>query len=612
MASHDVEFRVLGPLEVASGGELLALGGAKQRAVLAVLLLRAGEVVPLERLIDEVWGNDPPPSAAHTLESYVSRLRQLLNGLGPILSRRGPGYAIDLHGAQLDALAFVELQESAALASALDEHASVLECASSALAMWRGPALADVALASAGRAEAERFEELRLRTYEMRFDAELALGHHELAVGELQALVAQNPYRERFVAQFMLALYRSGRHAEALAAYEMTRRHLDDDLGLQPSADLQQLSGRIVRQDPLLRRAVPSATAPTRSPATLTRRPAAVLLAAAAIVGSALVLTTSGGAAVPDRVAPTAQRLTLVLPESPTPGVAASGVSVAVDNGGILYDLETQVAYVDPRVPEPGVDSVAARIRNGGVGLVVALGHGPDARALARVVRSLPETRFLFVDTSLSELSLEGVRNAVAVRFAEEDVLLLGGYLSGLMRTLSGSRGRVDKVSIVAGVADRDSERLVAGFKRGLHEANPEVHVRVDYSHELEDPRACERLANRQIDRGSDVVVAIAGRCGLGAIEVARIRGVWSIGAEEDGVLLRPHILMSTRKEWTSASLFAIESLVEGSLPMGRDTVLGLEDDYSVKVDFGVVPSEIASAVIYRCSRISASRHKDL
>ena len=252
MANDGVEFRVLGPLEVASGGERLALGGAKQRAVLAVLLLRAGEVVPLERLIDEVWGNDPPPSAAHTLESYVSRLRQLLNGLGPILSRRGAGYAIDLHGAQLDALAFVELQESAALASAMDEPANVLEWASAALAMWRGPALADVALASAGRAEAERLEELRLRTYELRFDAELALGYQEQAIGELQALVAQNPYRERFVAQLMLALYRSGRHAEALDAYERTRRRLDDDLGLQPSADLQQLSGRIVRQDPLL------------------------------------------------------------------------------------------------------------------------------------------------------------------------------------------------------------------------------------------------------------------------------------------------------------------------------------------------------------------------
>ncbi len=316
MASHEVEFRVLGPLEVACGGECLALGGAKQRAVLAALLLRSGEVVPLERLIDEVWGENPPRSAAHTLESYVSRLRHLLNGLGPVLSRRGAGYAIDLHGAQVDALTFVGLHESAAVAAALDEHANVLEWTSAALVMWRGPALADVALASAGRAEAERLEELRLSTYELRFDAELALGHHERAIGELQALVAQNPYRERFVAQLMLALYRSGRHADALDAYERTRRRLDDDLGLQPSADLQQLSGRIVRQDPLLERPIANATVVTRSTVPTRRRPAAALVAAAAIVGSTLALAATGGAAVPDLVAPTSGRLTLVLPES--------------------------------------------------------------------------------------------------------------------------------------------------------------------------------------------------------------------------------------------------------------------------------------------------------
>ena len=381
MAGDNVEFRVLGPLEVVSGGERVALGGAKQRAVLAVLLLRAGEVVPLERLIDEVWGTDPPPSAAHTLESYVSRLRQLLTGLGPIISRRGAGYGIDLHGAQLDALAFVDLQESAELACALDEHGNVLELASAALALWRGPAFADVSLASAGRAEAERFEELRLRTYEMRFDAELAVGHHEPAIGELQALVAQNPYRERFVAQLMVALYRSGRHAEALDVYERTRRRLDDDLGLQPSADLQQLSGQIVRQDPELRRPVRSARVVTRSPGRRTQRPAALLVAAAAIVGSALLLTASGGAAVPEPMVTNDQRLTLVLPESSTLSLGARELSVAVEGGKYGYDLETQVVHIDPRRPQEGVESAAAGIRNGGVGLVVALGDGPAAQS---------------------------------------------------------------------------------------------------------------------------------------------------------------------------------------------------------------------------------------
>ena len=162
---NGIELRVLGPLELWCDGEPVAIGGAKQRAVLAVLVLREGEVVPVERLVDEVWGDEPPPSAARTIESYISRLRQLFNGRGPTLSRRGSGYVIDLRDAALDARSFLALQESAALAAAVDDHASVIELTEAALALWRGPALADVALASAGRAEAERLEELRLHTY---------------------------------------------------------------------------------------------------------------------------------------------------------------------------------------------------------------------------------------------------------------------------------------------------------------------------------------------------------------------------------------------------------------------------------------------------------------
>ena len=133
------------------------------------------------------------------------------------------------------------------------------------------------------------------------------------------------------------------------------------------------------------------------------------------------------------------------------------------------------------------------------------------------------------------------------------------------------------------------------------------------YSHELEDVTACERLANRQIDEGSDLVVALSGRCGLGAAEVAGIRGVFAVGAEEDGLPLRPHVLFATHKEWTAATLFAVDGLVGNTLPMGRDTVLGLEDDYAAGVYFGdYVPKEIASAVIHRCSVLRASRHRDV
>ena len=614
MTRNGIELRVLGPLEMWCDGEPVAIGGAKQRAVLAVLLLREGEVVPVERLVDEVWGAEPPPSAARTIESYVSRLRQLFNGHGPTLSRRGSGYVIDLFDAALDARVFLAEHESAALAAAVDDHKSVLERTEAALALWRGPALADVALASAGRAEADRLEELRLHTYELRFDSELPLGRHEEAIGELQRLVAQNPYRERFVAQLMLALYRSGRHAEALDVYEQTRRRLDEDLGLQPSADLQQLSGQIVRQDPALRRTSPPSTGHTRpSPVNERRRRATVLVAAGVAVISALALTASGGAAVPDRVTPSAEKLALVLPGSADRlSVAASGLSTAVATSKFDYTLETQTAFIDLGAPGPDVDAVVARIRKGGVGVVVTLGDGPASRALAGVVRSLPETRFVFMDASVRDLALDGVSNAAAIRFADEDVFYLAGYASGLVPTMDGSRQHVDTVSVVAGEPNSHTTRRIAELRDGLRATRPGVKVRVDYSRELEDVTACESLANRQIDDGSDVVVAIAGRCSLGALAVARIRGVWGVGAEEDGIKLTDHILWASFKEWTPATRYAIEKLRKGTLAMGQDTVLGLGEDYSVHFwGSNRIPERVFSALIEECSDLRVKRHTD-
>ena len=608
-----MSFHVLGPLEVRVAGEELAIGGAKQRAVLAVLLLRAGEVVSVERLVDEVWGDEPPPSAAHTLESYVSRLRQLFNGHGPRLVRRGAGYALDLADATLDTRDFVELQERASLAGAMDEHVEVVEVTAAALAMWRGPALADVALASAGRAEADRLEELRLRTYELRFDAELALARHEQAIGELQKLVAQNPYRERFVAQLMLALYRAGRHAEALDVYEQTRRRLDDDLGLQPSSDLQQLSGQVVRQDPALRR--PAPTGGTRkTPARVERGRAATVVAAGVAVAFALALTTSGGAAVPERVTPSPEKLALILPgPADSFSAPAEGLSTAVVSSELSSAPETQTAYIDPDAPGRDVEAIVARVRKGGVGVVVALGDGPAARALARIVRGMPETRFVFIDASVQELSLEGVPNAAAIRFSDEDALYLGGYLSGLVPTMDESKRRVDAVSVVAGEPTRETARLIAGFERGLRTTRPGVNVRVDYSRELEDVTACENLANRQIDAGSDVVVALAGQCSRGALAVARFRNVWGVGAQEDGINLGDGVLMAVLKDWSRATLFAIERLQQGALAMGRDTVLGIEDDYILGFEFSYrTPERAMSAIMGQCGEIRASRHRDL
>jgi DNA-binding SARP family transcriptional activator/basic membrane lipoprotein Med (substrate-binding protein (PBP1-ABC) superfamily) len=610
-----LELRVLGPLEALRDGVGVPLGGAKQRALLAVLLLRAGNVVPVERLIDDVWGHSPPPSAAHSLEAYVSRLRQLFAGGGLSLVRRGAGYCLELEGALLDAWTFERLANDVADAEAAGDRELVAGLAAAALALWRGPALADVALTSSGRLEAERLEERRLRLLEQRFDAELSLGRDEELVGELQVLVGQNPYRERFVGQLMLALYRSGRQADALEAYEKTRVALDEDLGLQPSAELQQLSGRIVRQDPELRRPAPAGGDTSRRPAVRAKaRRVAGLVLVGATTAAAMAFTAQGSAPRPARQPPAPDRVALVLPQSPGAlSPAAKRLSLGVRNAAILYELHTRTFFMGRRGTREDAGRTAERIQRSGSGVAVVLGDDAAARALAQHVRRLRATRFVFVDASLTELSLESAPNAVAVRFADDETSHLVGYMSGLVERKDDASRRVDAVSVVAGTPTAHTRRQVAAFTRGVRKTAPDVDVRVDYAGELVDPTPCERLANRQIDDGADVVFAVAGRCGLGALAVARSRNVWGIGTDDDGVSSGADVLAVTYKEWERVTIEALEALAADRLPMGRDLVRGLDDDYAVGLYMSsALPAAVQSAVIDRCSEIRRHAGSDV
>jgi DNA-binding SARP family transcriptional activator/basic membrane lipoprotein Med (substrate-binding protein (PBP1-ABC) superfamily) len=609
MAPH-LEIGLLGPLEVRYDGEDVALGGAKQRALLAILLLRAGTVVTIERLIDDVWGDNPPPSAAHSLEAYVSRLRQLLGSRGLSLTRRGAGYCLELEDAVvLDVRRFEPLAADVSLAAAIGDHRRVSELAAEALALWRGPALADVALASPGRADAERLEELRLRLLEQRFDAELALGRHEQLLVELQVLVGQNPYRERFVGQLMLALYRSGRQADALEAYERTRVALDDDLGLQPSAELRQLSGQIVRQEPALRRPpVVHDHGPIRAAVESRARRVGSLVLVGAATAAAVALTAEGSAPTVLHPPPAPDRVAIVLPQTgATLDRAAANLSSGMRGARALFELKTETFVVDSRRPAAARVRVARQVAASGAGLVVVLGDGPVAQALVPDVRARPDLRFLFMDASLRELGLVGAPNAAAVRFSDEEATHLVGYMSGLSERRGESSAPVDTVSVVAGQPTPDTRRLVAAFVGGVRHANRDVAVRIDYSGEVDDPTACERIANRHIDAGADVVFAVAGRCGLGALAVARYRGVWGVGSEDDGVTESQALLASTYKEWGQATRRAFTALADGSLEMGRDVVLGLDDEYAVGVWLTTEqPVSVQSAVIDRCSEIRA------
>src|SRR5919202_4327930 len=241
-----MEFRILGPLEVCEQNCQIELGGGKQRALLGVLLLHVNESVSYERLVDELWGVQPPARAYKLVQGYVSGLRKVL---GPTrLVTRPPGYLARVEVSELDALEFDRL---VAEARAAREPQLIADRLREALALWRGEsALADLRLEGLAAREAERLNELRLAALLERIEADLALGRHAELVGELEAIVAEHPLQERLRGRLMLALYGSGRQAEALEVYRETRTLLAEELGLEPSQELQRLERLLPPPDP--------------------------------------------------------------------------------------------------------------------------------------------------------------------------------------------------------------------------------------------------------------------------------------------------------------------------------------------------------------------------
>ena len=246
-----MEFRILGPLQVYDGDTEVPLGSPMERTLLAVLLLHGGDVVSRERLIDSLWRESPPQTAAKALNVHVSRLRKTLarNGHDPIATR-APGYQLGVDPEQVDAARFERLVAEARAQAAAGDAESASRLLREALALWRGPALSGIDLAPASSAEIARLEELRVAAQMERIDCELALGQHEQLICELEALVREHPLYERLHGQYMLALYRSGRQADALAAYQDARRRLMDELGIEPGEDLRRLQQEILNQDP--------------------------------------------------------------------------------------------------------------------------------------------------------------------------------------------------------------------------------------------------------------------------------------------------------------------------------------------------------------------------
>lgn len=263
-----MEFRILGPLEVVHNGKLLALRGAKQRAVVGLLALNSPRPVSSDRLVDELWGEDPPQSALHAIQVYISEIRTALRagtGSDAAVRTSSSGYVLDVAEANIDARRFERLVSDALKAAAREPRRArgVLE---EALALWRGPVLADVENVTETRLESERLDEVRLVATECLLAIRLDSGEHTELVGTLKNLVAQHPLREKLSRQLMLALYRGGRQSEALAAYQNARVALDE-LGLVPSRELRDLEQAILRQDESLDAARPLADAGWVNPA---------------------------------------------------------------------------------------------------------------------------------------------------------------------------------------------------------------------------------------------------------------------------------------------------------------------------------------------------------
>src|SRR5262249_27928361 len=306
-----IEYRLLGPVEVGLNGHVLDIGGHKQRALLAILLLSANVPVPRDVLVDRLWGEHPPVGAQHTLEVYVSRLRKTLEPMagGPVVVTRPGAYLLRTPDDWVDIRRFEQLAAQGRSALAEDAPDRAAADLREALALWRGAPLSDLSQELFVQAEIARLEELRASAIENRIDADLALGRHADLVGELQGLVEAHPFRERLYEQLMIALYRCGRQAEALTIYRAARRTFVEELGIEPSPSLRRVERAVLDHDASLQPTAPAAlVAPMASTgsqlplASASRRQVRLIAAIALSLAILLTFFVTGSASRPASV----------------------------------------------------------------------------------------------------------------------------------------------------------------------------------------------------------------------------------------------------------------------------------------------------------------------
>jgi YVTN family beta-propeller protein len=463
-----MEFRVLGPLEVSDNGHELAIGSGRPLALVALLLVNRNTVVPTERIVDELWEGSPPPTAAKIVRNSVSLLRK---ELGDRLVTRSPGYLLRVDPGELDA---------DRLERAVEDGRP--EALAGALALWRGAPLAEVAYHDFARAEVERLEELHLTAIEARIDAELAQGRHARLVPELEALVRAHPLRERLREQLMLALYRSGRQADALEAYRDARRTLDQELGLEPGPGLQELERKILNHDPTLNAPAGGSQHRRRRRGGLLIAAGAAALLAGAVAAGVIELTSGAGAKTLARVAPNSvgvidpksNRIVGQIPVGATPTqLALTDDSLWVVNSG-----DSSVSRIDPgrRVV---VRTIAGPGDLGGIGADGAGAWVTYVRARAGWAHSGGAA---FIDARYND-----VKQAVPLNQLFDGTFAVGeGGVwwsgDGFVSRIDPSTGKVIKVTRISpvGAAGFEAESGIALGEGGLWAIGSADIVRVD------------------------------------------------------------------------------------------------------------------------------------
>ena len=459
-----MEFRILGSFEVCDdSGRGVKLPAGRERALLAVLLLRRGEVVSTDALVDALWGEAPPSTATKALQGYVSHLRRLLDEAdrGRALETQPPGYFLRVDADRVDAFRF-EALAARGWRELESEPVTALATFEEALALWRGPALSEFAFAEFAQPEIRRLEELRLETVEGRIEAILRLGRHGAVVAELGTLVEAHPLRERLRGQLMLALYRSGRQAEALDVYREGRTLLSDQLGLEPGTDLQRLERAILEQDPALDAPAeqprgagdaPSGGGRGRSRARLVS--VTVLLAAVAIAAAALgyflVNDGSRAAAAPPPalvvIDPTSNRVVASIK------VGARPTTVAAGAGGVWVGdtRDGTVTRVDPKTREVkstvGIGAPVVDLAIGAGGVWAATG------SFGEVVQIDPDVAAVVQRVSLGDPDDPIVPQATSVGVGDGRVWV--GAFDGLARIDPRSGDVVEQIDLGSGTAQQ-------------------------------------------------------------------------------------------------------------------------------------------------------------